>query len=86
MKLSATEQKVLDYLHSPRTAQQVQDHLGHQMPPYKILRLLQRLDLVDKEGAHDKAKSTYVASGRPMHLEPDYMSATPVTVLGVRLG
>ena len=86
MKLSATEQKVLDYLRQPRTADQVAAHLGHKLPPYGVLRLLQRLDLVDKSGLHERAKSTFVASGRPMRLEAPYMQAVEShTVMGVRL-
>jgi hypothetical protein len=84
MKLSPNEQKVLDYLRQPRTAQEVADYLGHQLPPYGILRLLQRLDMVDKSGLYERAKSTFVASGRPMRLDPVYMRATQ-TVMGVQL-
>jgi len=84
MKLSANEQKVLDFLRQPRTADQVADYLGHKLPPYGILRLLQRLDLVDKTGPYERAKSTFVSSGRPIRLEAPYMRATE-TVMGVRL-
>ena len=84
MKLSANEQKVLDFLRQPRTADQVAAYLGHKLPPYGILRLLQRLDLVDKTGPYERAKSTFVASGRPMRLEAPYMRATQ-TVMGVQL-
>jgi hypothetical protein len=84
MKLSPNEQKVLDYLRQPRTAREVADYLGHQLPPYGILRLLQRLDLVDKSGTHENAKSTFVVSGRPMRLDPVYMRATH-NVMGVQL-
>jgi len=84
MKLSPTEQKVLDYLREPHTAKQVADYLGHQSEPYGILRLLQRLDLVDKIGPYEKALSTFVASGRPMKLEQPYMEHRP-TVMGVQL-
>lgn len=84
MKLSPNEQKVLDYLRQPRTAKEVADYLGHQREPYGILRLLQRLDLVDKIGTHERALSTFVASGRPMKLEQPYMEYRP-TVMGVQL-
>jgi len=84
MKLSANEQKVLDFLRQPRTAEQVAAYLGHKLPPYGILRLLQRLDLVDKVGPYERAKSTFVVSGRPMRLDPVYMRTTQ-TVLGVQL-
>ena len=85
MKLSPNEQKVLDYLRKPRTAIEVQDYLGHQQPPYGILRLLQRLDLVDKVGPYERALSTFVASGRPMKLEQPHMPHKPQTILGVQL-
>jgi hypothetical protein len=85
MNLSKNEQKVLDYLHKPRTAKEVAELLGHQLPPYGILRLLQRLDLVDKIGTHERALSTFVQSGRPMKLEQPYMHYKPQTVLGVQL-
>jgi hypothetical protein len=52
------------------------DHLGYKLPPYGALRLLQRLDLVDKHGPHPNAKSTFVASGRPLKLDPVYMRQT----------
>jgi len=86
MKLNPTQQKVLDYLRKPRTAIEVRDYLGHQMPPYGILRLLQRLDLVDKVGPYERALSTFVASGRPMKLEKNYMEyREPQVVMGVRI-
>jgi hypothetical protein len=84
MELSPNEQKVLDFLRQPRTADQVAAYLGHKLPPYGILRLLQRLDLVNKVGPYERAKSTFVASGRPMHLQAPYMRATQ-TVMGVQL-
>lgn len=84
MKLSPNEQKVLDYLRQPRTAKEVADYLGHQREPYGILRLLQRLDLVDKIGPYDRALSTFVASGRPMKLETPYMGCRP-NVMGAQL-
>jgi hypothetical protein len=85
MKLSPNEQLVLEYLKQPRSSQEVADYLGHKLPPYGILRLLQRLDLVDKIGAHERALSMFVQSGRPMKLEAPYMQYKTQTVLGVRL-
>jgi hypothetical protein len=84
MKLSENQQKVLDYLRQPHTAKEVADYLGHKREPYGILRLLQRLDLVDKIGPYDKALSTFVVSGRPIKLETPYMEYRP-TVMGVQL-
>jgi hypothetical protein len=86
MKLSPNEQKVLDYLKKPRTAKEVMDYLGHQLPPYGILRLLQRLDVVDKIGPYERALSTFVQSGRPMRLVPNYMTyREPMVVMGVKI-
>jgi hypothetical protein len=86
MKLSPNEQKVLDYLRKPRTAEEVADYLGHKLPPYGILRLLQRLDVVDKIGPYDRALSTFVQSGRPMRLVPNYMTyREPMVVMGVKI-
>jgi hypothetical protein len=86
MKLRPKEQKVLDYLYKPRTAEEVADYMGYRIPPYGTLSLLQRLDLVDKEGAHERALSTFVQSGRPMKFDPEYMDYNEQpTVMGVRL-
>lgn len=69
IKLSDNEQAVLDYLELPRTAMEVAAFLGHKLPPYNILRLLRRLDLVDKIADHDRAKALFVQSGRPMLMD-----------------
>jgi hypothetical protein len=84
MKLNPKDQKVLDYLHQPRTAQEVADHLGYKLPPYGSLRLLQRLNLVDKHGPHPKAKSTFVQSGRPLEHDPVHVRVTQM-VMGVQM-
>ena len=86
MKLSNTEQAVLDFLATPKSAIEVMKHVGHKTPPYGILRLLQRLDLVDKISKYDRAKALFVASGRPMSIDKMYVKVrTPQTVMGVRL-
>ena len=84
MKLNPKDQKVLDYLHEPRTAQEIATHLGYKLPPYGSLRLLQRLDLVDKAGPHPNAKSTFVASGRPAKIDPVCMRVTQM-VMGMQM-
>jgi hypothetical protein len=85
MRLSPNEQSVLEFLKKPKTAIEVANHLSHKLPPYGILRLLQRLDLVDKISTHEKAKAIFVASGRPM-LEHPYITYRPGrVVMGVRL-
>jgi hypothetical protein len=69
IKLSENEQAVLEYLKEPKSAMEVAQFLGHKLPPYNILRLLRRLDLVDKISEHERAKATFVQSGRPMLMD-----------------
>jgi len=86
MKLSKNEQLVLEYLKQPRSSQEVADYLGHKLPPYGILRLLQRLDLVDRVANHRKnAPSVFIASGRPMLQHPNITYKDRPMVMGVRL-
>lgn len=86
MDLSQTEQAVLKYLSVPRTAVEVMKFLDHKTPPYGILRLLQRLDLVDRISPYDRAKATFVASNRAMKVdECVVVNKEPQTVFGVRL-
>lgn len=86
MKLSPNERSVLAFLSEPRSAVQVADHLGHKMPPYGILRLLQRLDLVERIApARKNTPSIYVATGKPLAFDNAWMTYTGPTVMGVRL-
>jgi len=86
MKLSKNEQAVLDFLSKPRTSEEVAKLLNHARPPYGILRLLQRLDLVERVAPTRKnTPSTFVASGRPMKFNPDWMQYKGNTIMGVRL-
>lgn len=86
MKLSPNEQAVLAFLSEPKLATEVAHHLGHKMPPYGILRLLQRLDLVERVApARKNTPSTFVATGKPMRFDPDWMQYKGNTVMGVRL-
>ena len=86
MKLSPNERAVLAFLSEPRLATEVAHHLGHKMPPYGILRLLQRLDLVDRIApARKNTPSTFVASGRPMLTHPNMSYQGQPMVMGVRL-
>jgi hypothetical protein len=86
MKLSPNEQAVLAFLSEPKLATEVAHHLGHKMPPYGILRLLQRLDLVERVApARKNTPSTFVATGKPMKFDPDWMQYKGNTVMGVRL-
>jgi hypothetical protein len=86
MKLSPNEQAVLALLSEPKLATEVAHHLGHKMPPYGILRLLQRLDLVEVVApARKNTPSTFVATGKPIKLESPWMQYKGNTVMGVRL-
>jgi hypothetical protein len=86
MNLNQTEQDVFDFLITPRSAQEIMNFIGHKTPPYGILRLLQRLDLIDKIAPYEKAKSLFVQSGRPMKIDNIYIKPKAVmTVFGVRL-
>jgi hypothetical protein len=84
MNLSKTEQAVLEFLTEPRTALEVQAYLGHSTIPYNTLRLLQRLDLVDKISPYERAAAKFVQSGRPMRYEKP-VSKEWHTVFGVRI-
>ena len=83
MTLNQTEQDIYDFLITPRTAVEVMEFVGHKTPPYGSLRLLQRLDLIDKISDHERAKALFVQSGRPIKIEKPYMQL--VTVMGVKL-
>lgn len=63
MNLNTRDQTILDFLHKPRTSDEIMNHLGHLTPPYGSLRLLQRLGLVEKVSAYERAKATFVATG-----------------------
>jgi hypothetical protein len=91
-KLTKTHQKVLAACREPRTSKEIADNLGITLSAvYHHLRLLQRLDQLEKiqdpqAGGHNwgcKFKST----GKPLDLDPVYMSYTPTgtMVMGVRL-
>ena len=63
MTLNEREQKILDFLYKPRTSDEIMHHLNHLTPPYGALRLLQRLGLVEKVSAYERAKAVFVATG-----------------------
>ena len=84
IKLNQTEQDIYDFLVTPRTAVEIMEFMGHKTPPYGSLRLLQRLDLVDKRSAYEKAKALFVQSGRPAKLDKPYVQQT-INVMGVQL-
>lgn len=62
MMLNKTTQQVFEFVRRPRTAEQVAEHLGLSMSSvYRPLRLLQRLDLVEKTVSAVNLKATYMA-------------------------
>jgi len=86
MNLNQTEQDIYDFVVVPRTAVEIMEFISHKTPPYGSLRLLQRLDLVDKISDYERAKAKFVQSGRPMQLD-SYANHVPETslVMGVRI-
>lgn len=86
MKLNQTEQDILDFCVVPRTAIEIMEFIGHKTPPYGALRLLQRLDLVDKISTHERTKAVFVQSGRPMNVDSIYMKVSETAmVMGVQI-
>jgi hypothetical protein len=81
--LTKTEQDVLDFLITPKTAIEVMEFVGHKTPPYGILRFLQRLDLVDKISKYERSKAMFVQSGRSMIVDT-YVKETH-NVFGVQI-
>lgn len=86
MNLNQTEQEIYDFCITPRTAAEIMEFIGHKTPPYKSLRVLQRLDLIERISTYDRAKATFVQFGRPKKFDW-YIKETPETcmVMGVRL-
>ena len=63
--LNDNQKRLLTYLVQPRTAKECAEYLGYRLESiYKHLRLLQRLELVEKHGTHENALSTFVWNGR----------------------
>jgi len=90
MKLTPHQQKALAFMQQPRTSAEVADYMGwKQESVYATLRLLQRLDLVERISPYERAKATFVATGRAASLDDPYIRpAHPnagMTFLGVRL-
>lgn len=85
-RLNQIEQDIYEFCVVPRSAQEIMEFVGHKTPPYGALRFLQRVDLIDKVSPYERAKATFVQSGRPMKLD-SYMRQVPETclVMGVRI-
>jgi len=84
MKLNSTDQAVLEFLDEPRTSIEIQEHFGYRSIPYHSLRLLQRLDLIDKLESTKAPKVKYVQSGRGMVVAKKEEKVWH-TVFGVRI-
>ena len=87
MTLTKHQQKALEYLATPRTSAELAEHMGwKQESVYGTLRLLQRLDLVNRISPYQRAKATFVATGKAMAIDDPYIRPTAgMTVMGVRL-
>jgi hypothetical protein len=90
-RLSDLQQRILAYCRRPRSSVEIAGHHGLSMSgTYKHLRLLQRLDQLERvepEVSHGYNRGiTFVATNRPINLDQDYMEvvAKPM-VMGVRL-
>lgn len=87
MKLTPHQQKALAFLATPRTSAELAEYMGRkQESVYGTLRLLQRLDLVERISPYERAKATFVATGKEMAIDDPYIRPTAgMTVMGVRL-
>jgi len=90
-KLSPLQNKILAFCRKPRKSIEIADHIGSSMSgTYKSLRLLQRLDQIEKvQPAISKGHNydvKFVATGKPIFLEEEFMQYTDrPMVMGVRL-
>ncbi len=86
MKLTPHQTKALAYLSTPRTSAQLAAHMGwKQESVYATLRLLQRLDLIERISPYERAKATFVATGNAPAADPYIRPNAGLTFLGVRL-
>lgn len=90
-KLSKLQNRILAYCRKPKSSVDISDYMQLSMSAtYKHLRLLQRLDQLEKvEPQHPAGYNhgvKFVATGKPLMLDAEYMSYTdrPI-VMGVRL-
>ena len=89
-KLTKTHHKVLAACRQPKTSKEIADDLGITLSAiYHHLRLLQRLDQLEKiqdphAGGHNWG-CTFVATGKPLAFDPEWMRYSGDTVMGVRL-
>ena len=93
-KLSKTLQTILHFCHTAKRSDQVADFIGlERNSVYKHLRLLQRLDVLEKVQCPNGGSAWhFIATGRPIAWDKEYMSVKPelgtimpISVMGVRL-
>jgi hypothetical protein len=90
-RLSELQNKILAYCRKPRKSTDIAEHIGSSMSgTYKSLRLLQRLDQLEKIEPEVSRGHNYgvkfVATGKPLALDAEFMSFTDrPMVMGVRL-
>ena len=90
-RLGETDQKIVEYCRRPRTSTEIAIHVGTTMSViYRHLRLLQRLNLLEKTQKENPTGYnhgiTFRATGKSIEdgWISEYMSARPM-VMGVRL-
>ena len=90
-RLSELQNKILAYCRKPRKSTDIAEHIGSSMSgTYKSLRLLQRLDQLEKvepEVSHGHNHGVkFVATGKPLALDAEFMAFVDrPMVMGVRL-
>ena len=85
-KLTDTHNRILAFCRVPKMAGEIAVHLCMKETNlvYKHLRLLQRLDVLEKQPTGSGVSCYFVATGKPIAWEPEFMSYRP-QVMGVAL-
>jgi len=90
-RLSELQERILAFCRKPRGSADISAHMDLSMSAtYKHLRLLQRLDQLEKvepEVSHGHNHGVkFVATGKPLALDAEFMSFTDrPMIMGVRL-
>jgi predicted transcriptional regulator len=89
MELSQRQQMVVDFCDTARTSDQIAEMLQiEKKSVYKYLRLLQRLDQIERvqppNSAHNQ-QCVYRATGKPLAVTCSFTRYEPMVVMGVRL-
>lgn len=89
-KLTDLQKDYIAFCSQPRTTAEMQIHFNTSMSAvYRMMRLLQRLDQLEKiqdpnAGGHNWG-CTFIATGKPIAFDPEWMRYDGDTVMGVRL-